>query len=119
MEPCPAACEGREQIVQTLLSKHFLKIPFLEKFTIFHLHSALQGSRERVQQQLAEAGVGGPPVLRARLHSALQDGRGRLVTFLRLPAQASGAEAINANLEKVCRHMKLSPPLAAPPRETQ
>ncbi|KAK9825771.1 hypothetical protein WJX74_006637 [Apatococcus lobatus] len=60
-----------------------------------------QGSRERVQQQLAEAGVGGPPVLRARLHSALQDGRGRLVTFLRLPAQASGAEAINANLEKV------------------
>ena len=60
-----------------------------------------QGPREHADHQLAGTGVGGPPVLRARLHSALQDGRGRLVAFLRLPARSSEAETLNASLEKV------------------
>ena len=54
-----------------------------------------------LRQELAEAGVGGPPVLRARLHSALQEGRGRLVAFLRLPSGPSPADSLNACLEKV------------------
>ncbi len=61
----------------------------------------VQGSQDDAEAKLAEAGVGGPPVLRARLHSALQQGRGRLVAFLRLPANPSPADSLDAGLEKV------------------
>ncbi|KAK9866379.1 hypothetical protein WJX84_004461 [Apatococcus fuscideae] len=63
----------------------------------------VQGSREQADAHLADAGVGGPPALTARLHSALQDGRGRLVAFLRIPSTSilSDAGVLNASLDKV------------------